>query len=87
MSIKTRTPASPPEWLRTAVTATRGDRVTVTQLAAALGVHAWTVRRWIRAGRIEAPKVGTRLRISRAAVERFLATEAGTSTERTAVPA
>jgi excisionase family DNA binding protein len=64
---------TPPSWLIETVAAVRGDRVSVVELATALDVHPWTVRRWIREGRLEAVKVGNQRRITRKAVERFLA--------------
>ena len=71
--MKTATNPTPPSWLAETVSAARGDRVSVVELATALGVHPWTVRRWIRDGRIEAIKIGGQRHITRKAVERFLA--------------
>jgi excisionase family DNA binding protein len=71
--MRTQANATPPPWLTETVAAVRGDRVSVVELATALNVHPWTVRRWIRDGRIEAVKVGSQKRITRKAVERFLA--------------
>jgi excisionase family DNA binding protein len=72
-TMKTATNPTPPSWLAETVAAVRGDRVSVVELATALDVHPWTVRRWIREGRLEAVKVGNLRRITRKAVERFLA--------------
>jgi excisionase family DNA binding protein len=64
--------ATPPTWLTETIAAARGDRVSVPELAAALHVHPWTVRRWIKNGELEAVKIGKHRRITRKAVERFL---------------
>jgi excisionase family DNA binding protein len=79
-------PASP-DWLHSLVSTARGDQVTITQLAAALGVHPFTVRRWIHDGRLESVMVGKRRRITRAAIERFLAREATPPAVQPAIPA
>jgi excisionase family DNA binding protein len=65
-----------PTWLTETIAAARGDRVSVTDLATALEVHPWTVRRWIKNGELEAVKIGKHRRITRKAVERFLVASA-----------
>jgi excisionase family DNA binding protein len=65
-----------PSWLTETVAAARGERVSVTELATALDVAPWTVRRWIKNGELEAVKIGRHRRITRRAVERFLAASA-----------
>jgi len=72
-TMRTQANATPPSWLTETVAAVRGDRVSVVELATALDVHPWTVRRWIRDGRIETVKDGNQRWITREAVERFLA--------------
>jgi excisionase family DNA binding protein len=67
---------APPTWLAETVAAARGDRVSVVELATAMDVHPWTVRRWIKNGELEAVKIGKHRRITRKAVERFLAVSA-----------
>lgn len=51
------------------------------QMAAALGVSEWTVRRQARQGRIPSMRIGTRLVFPKAAVDRWLAQEAAASLE------
>jgi excisionase family DNA binding protein len=63
---------TPPSWLTETIAAARGDHVSVAELAAALDLHPWTVRRYVREGRLETVKVGARHRITRKALERFL---------------
>lgn len=46
--------------------------VSISELAAMLGVCSATVWRWIRAGKLKAAKAGTRWRIAKAAVMAFL---------------
>jgi excisionase family DNA binding protein len=65
-----------PSWLTETIAAACGDRVSVAELATALDVHPWTVRRWIKSGQLEAVKIGKHRRITRKAVERFLAASA-----------
>jgi excisionase family DNA binding protein len=65
-----------PSWLTETVAAARGDRVSVVELAAAMDVHPWTVRRWIKNGELEAVKIGKHRWITRKAVEQFLAASA-----------
>ena len=71
-----KTDLTAPSWLTETIAAARGDRVSVLELAAALHVHPWTVRRWIKNGDLEAVKVGNQRRITRKAVERFLTASA-----------
>jgi excisionase family DNA binding protein len=68
-----RNTATPPSWLAETIAAARDDRVSVAELATAMDVHPWTVRRWIKNGELEAVKIGKHRRITRKAVERFLA--------------
>lgn len=64
---------TPPSWLTETVAAVRSDRVSVVELATALDRHPWTIRRWIRDGRLKTVKLGNQRWITRDAVERFLA--------------
>jgi excisionase family DNA binding protein len=67
-----RTKTSPPTWLTETIEAVRGDNVSITEFAAAMNLHPWTVRRYVRDGKLEAVKVGRQRRITRNAVEKFL---------------
>jgi excisionase family DNA binding protein len=69
-------PTTAPAWLSEMIDAARGEAVTIPELANALNVHEWTVRRYIRDGRLEAVKVGGRRRVARKALERFLSANA-----------
>lgn len=44
----------------------------VRQAAEFLNLHAWTVYRYFRRGLIPGQKIGTRIRFSRKALEKFL---------------
>jgi excisionase family DNA binding protein len=70
---------TPPTWLNETIAAARGDHVSVVELAAALNLHPWTVRRYVREGRLETVKVGARHRITRNALERFLGADVAAS--------
>jgi excisionase family DNA binding protein len=68
-----------PDWLRTTVRLTQGQRATIRQVADALGVHPATVRRLVDSGKLEATKVGNKRFVSREAIERFLAVKTAVS--------
>lgn len=53
----------------------------VAQAATALGISEWAVYRYAKAGRLPSMRVGRRLLIPRAALERFLAEQAAASLE------
>lgn len=54
----------------------RDDYLTPKELAATLGVHVKTVRRWIQDGRFEAVKIGTQtIRISRDVLRRLIVSD------------
>jgi excisionase family DNA binding protein len=50
--------------------------LTVDEVAEILGVHAETVRRWVREGRLEAARWGGRLHFTADAIRRFQAAAA-----------
>lgn len=47
------------------------DRLTVSQVAQALGTTSQTIRNWITAGRLNATRIGNRYRIPQSEVERL----------------
>jgi excisionase family DNA binding protein len=71
--MKTATNPTPPSWLAETVAAVRGDRVSVVELATAIGRHPWTVRRWIRDGKLTTVRFGNKRWVTRDSVEKFLA--------------
>lgn len=74
-----KTAKVPPSWLSEMVEAARGEAVTIPVLAKALNLHEWTVRRYVRDGRIESVKVGGQQRVTRKALERFLSVDIAAS--------
>ncbi len=48
------------------------DMLTIHEAAAELRIHVETLRRWIRAGRLRAVKVGVKILVPRSEVERIL---------------
>jgi excisionase family DNA binding protein len=66
--------ATVPAWLAELANTSKSETVGVRELATGLGVCEATVSRWIKTGRLAAPKVGHQRRITKAAVEKLLAT-------------